>query len=304
MRPKRQTRGSSASVARLAAAQYGVVERGQLLKMGLSSETVKRQVREGRLHQLYAGVYAVGHTVLSREGHWTAAVLACGPEAVLSHRSAAALWGFRSYSGGYVDVTSHSKSRSQGSIRRRWARLRPDEVTEHEGIPVTTVPRTLFDLATESTPEVVESCLRQCEYLRLYDPLSLTDLLERHPRRRGNRAVRTALARLEETPGESEEGLEEQFLAFLDAHRLPRPHLNPWLEVQGHRYRVDCLWPEAKQIVELDSWQAHGTRSAFQSDRTRARQLEAAGYRVTHVTRRQLEHEASALALDLSALLE
>ncbi|MGE0066330.1 MAG: hypothetical protein AB7T48_03155, partial [Solirubrobacterales bacterium] len=121
-----------------------------------------------------------------------AAVLACGPDAVLSHWSAAALWGFRGHSGGPIHVTSPCKTRSRGSIHRHCALLRPDEVGIEDGIPVTTVPRTNFDLAAVSDAHAVESALRQCEYLRLYHPLSLWDFLERHPRHRGNRAIRVA----------------------------------------------------------------------------------------------------------------
>lgn len=298
-----QSRGLDAEVAALAERQFGVVSRGQLADLGIDRRGVARRLQTGRLHQLHGGVYAVGHRVIPREGHWLAAVLFCGPGAVLSHRSAAAHWGIRDYSGAYVDVTSPRKTRSTGSIRRHWALLRSDEVTEHDGIPITTPPRTIFDLAPESPPHVVEAALRQSEFLRLYDSLSLWDLLERYPRRRGNPAVRAALASLEEASGETRSRLEERFLAFLDAHRLPRPNLNVWLEINGHRYKVDCLWPAHRQIVELDSWEAHGTRSAFQTDRSRARRLEAAGYRVTHVTRHQLETEGEELAMDLRTLL-
>ena len=124
---------------------------------------------------------------------------------------------------------------------------------------MTTVPRTIFDLAGPADAHLVEACLRQCEYLRLYDRLSLWDLLERHPRQRGNGAVRTALAKLGEAPGEAEEGLEERFLVFLDAHGLPRPELNAWLEAEGHLYKADCLWRRQRLIAELDSWRAHLT---------------------------------------------
>lgn len=258
----------------------------------------------GQLHPLRPGVYSVGHQVLSQRGHWMAAVLFCGHEAALSHRSAAAFWGIRDYSGGFIEVTSPNRTRSRASIRRHHALLLPDEVSEEHRIPVTSVPRTTFDLAaTTGDPHLVEALLRESEFRRLYDALSLWDLIERHPRHRGIRTCRTALARLEAGSGRTRKQLEERFLRFLDAYRLPRPSLNAWLEVNGHRYQVDCLWPARHQIVELDSWEAHGTRSAFHSDRTRARHLEAAGYRVTHVTWSHLDNEAAALGADLRALL-
>ena len=303
MRPPGRTHGSDGRIATIAEAQHGVVAHAQLVEIGLSPEAIKRRVAAERLHRLHRGVYAVGHRSLTQRGRWMAAVLACGPDAVLSHWSAAALWGFRGHRGGPIHVTSPSKSKSRGAIRRHRAILAADEATIHDGIPVATVPRTNLDLAAVSDAHVVESCLRQCEFLRLYDSLSLRDLVERHPGHRGNRAARTALARLEEKPGETEEGIEERFLAFLDAHRLPRPELNAWLEAQGHRYRADCLWRAQRLIAELDSWQAHGTRSAFQTDKSRDRRLLLAGYATTRITSHQLDHEPHALAADLRVLL-
>jgi hypothetical protein len=168
---------------------------------------------------------------------------------------------------GVVDVTTPRKCRPGGPIRRHFSLLPADEVTEHEGIPATTVPRTIFDMAATAAPEAVESMLREAEFRRLYDSLSLWDLLERYPRRRGSKAVRAALARVSERPGRIRSRLEERFLPFLDRHRLPRPRFNAWLEVAGERCQVDCLWPEARQIVELDGWEAHGTRVAFAGTR-------------------------------------
>jgi len=304
MRPLEQTRGWDERIARLAAGQHGVVGRGQLVEMGLGPDAIKRRLRAGRLHKLHAGVYAVGHTALTQLSRWMAAVLACGPGAVLSHWSAAALWGFRSHGGGSIHVTSPSKSRSLDEMRRHRVLLLLDEVTVEDGIPVTTAPRTIFDLAAVSSPGTVESALRQCEYLRLYDPLSLGDLVRRYPGHRGNCAARVALAKRKESSGETEEGLEERFLAFLDVYRLPRPGFNVWLEAQGHRYKVDCLWPAQRLIAELDFWQAHGTRSSFQSDKTRDRRLLRAGYRTTRITWAQLTDEPEAIAHDLRALLD
>lgn len=297
-----RTREGDHTIAELAKRQHGVVARSQLLESGLSREAIVGRLRRGRLHRLYPGVYAVGHTALTPRSRWMAAVLACGPGAVLSHWSAAALWGIRSNRRGPIDITSPSKTKSRKAIRRHRILLQPDEVTVHDDIPVTTVPRTIFDLAAVS-PQTVESALRQCEYLRLYDPLSLGDLVGRYPGHRGNRAARAALERLGETSGKTEEGLEERFLAFLDRYRLPRPGFNVWLEVPGQRYKVDCLWPSIKEIVELDSWAAHGTRTAFRDDKARDRALRVAGYSTTRISWAQLDDEPEAIARDLRALL-
>jgi very-short-patch-repair endonuclease len=182
--------------------------------------------------------------------------------------------------------------------------LPSDEVTVHEGIPVTTVPRTVLDLASGSSVDEVEVAIRQVEFLRLYDQLSLLDLIERYPGRRGVARVRAALARVEALPvGRVRSPLETKFLPFLRRHRLPRPRLNDWIVVGEKRFQVDCHWPGAGQIVELDSWQAHGTRTAHREDRARDRALRVAGYEVTRITWAQLDDEPEAIAVDLRRLL-
>lgn len=233
-----------------------------------------------------------------------AGVLACGYGSVLSHRSAAALWGIRSSAGEVVHVTLRHKSRTSRLIRRHFALLSDDEVTAHEGIPVTTVPRTVLDLASTASIDDVEVAIRQVEFLRLYDRLSLLDLLERYPGRRGTARVRAALVRIEVLPGgRLRSPLETKFLPFLRRHRLPRPRLNDWIVLGDKRYQVDCHWVGTGQIVELDSWQAHGTRTAFREDRARDRVLRAAGYEVTRISWAQLDDEPEAIASDLRRLL-
>ncbi len=234
-----------------------------------------------------------------------AATLACGTGAVLSHRSAAELWGMGRPTGRAIDVTLRPKSRSPHGIRRHASKLLPgDEVTVEDGIPVTTVPRTILDIAATSAIEVVESAIKEAEYLRLHDRLSLPQLIARYPGRRGIRKVRTALARIEEEPsGRRRSPLEERFVPFLRRHELPIPRLNAWLEGGGKRYQVDCLWPGTSQIVELDGWQGHGTRTAFREDRARDRRLRVAGYTVTRISWSQLDDEPTAVAADLRSLL-
>lgn len=232
-----------------------------------------------------------------------AAVLACRPGAVLSHRSAAALWGIREPSSRAIEVTTPRKSRSRGSVHRHFAVLPPDEATEHRGIPVTTVPRTLFDLAAVSSVDVVEHALRESEYRRLHDRLSLPDLLARYPVRRGAPRVRECLRRRRELPvGRARSWLELAFLPFLRRNGLPRPRLNPWLQVGGKSIQVDCLWP-GRVVVELDGFAGHGTRVAFREDRARDRRLRVAGYGVTRIAPEQLEDEPEEIAADLRALL-
>lgn len=281
-----------------------MVARRQLLELGISAEAIDVRVEAGRFHLVHRGVYAVGHRVLSQRGRWMAAVLVCGPGAVLSHRSAACLWGIRAGGRSQTHITSPSKSRSQGVIRRHFSLLPEDEITEHDGIPVTTVPRTIFDFAATAPAHEVEAALRQSEYRRLHDRLSLPHLLERYPRRAGSKVVKECLARRSETSGRSRSWLEEVFLPFLDRHRLPRPQqLNAWIEVGGRRFEVDCFWPQAKAIVELDGFAAHGTRTAFRDDRYRDRKLRRAGYGFIRLAPEQLDDEPTEVAADLRDLL-
>jgi hypothetical protein len=134
-------------MAALASRQYGVVSRGQLLEIGLTPKMIRRRLEAGRLHVLHRGVYAVGHTRIPQEGRWLAAVLACGEGAVLSHRSAAALWGIRPYSGAIEVTARHAHRRGRLLVARR-SPLDPSERTEHRAVPCTTPERTLIDFAT------------------------------------------------------------------------------------------------------------------------------------------------------------
>ena len=233
-----------------------------------------------------------------------AAVLASGPDAVLSHYSAAALWQIRLNSRTRIDITVPHCTRSSKLIRRHVSHLSPDEVTVEEGIPVTSVPRTISDLAATEPLDEVKKLLREMEFLELRDRLSLWDLVERYPGRRGIRKVRSALEGLKDEPvGEQKNPLEERFAPFCRRHRLPLPRFNDPIEAGGKRFQVDCHWPGTNQIAELDGWQAHKSRSAFREDRARDRKLGAAGYSVIHLTWNQLDDEPEAIAADLRVLL-
>ncbi|HET9675950.1 MAG TPA: type IV toxin-antitoxin system AbiEi family antitoxin domain-containing protein [Solirubrobacterales bacterium] len=291
-------------MSELARRQHGVVSRTQLIELGLGEDAIEHRLTHGRLHRLHPGVYAVGHRGVSREGWWMAAVLASGPDALLSHHTAAALWGLRGYSGGAIHVIVPKRSTSSKRIRRHFSHVPPDEREVREEIPVTSVHRTIFDMAPTVSVDEVISMLREAEYRNLWDRLSLWDLLDRYPAKRGSRKVRVALERLKEEPeGRRRKGLEERFAPFLRRHHLPLPRFNDWILLGDKRYCVDCHWPGTNQIVELDGWQGHGTRSAFRSDRGRDRKLRVAGYAVTRLTWAQLDDEPEAIAADLRALL-
>jgi very-short-patch-repair endonuclease len=203
-----------------------------------------------------------------------------------------------------IDVTDPRKSRSWAGIKRHHKALPADEITVEAGIPVTSVPRTIFDLAATESVDVVQSMLKEAEHRNLWDRLSLWDLVERYPGRRGVRRVRVALERLKEEPaGRERSPLEERFAPFLRRRRLPLPRFNDWIVLGDQGYEVDCHWPGTGQIVELDGWEGHKTRTAFREDRARDRRLRVAGYSVTRITWNQLDDEPEAVAADLQALL-
>jgi very-short-patch-repair endonuclease len=228
-----------------------------------------------------------------------AAVLAAGREAALSYHSAAALWRLRSGEPAPIDVAAPRALASREGVRFHRATLPSDELTIRDGIPVTTVTRTLFDLGAVLSPRRLERALNEAEVLRLWDRLTLDDLLGRYARRPGNRAVRAALRARRAGATVTRSALEERFLDLVDAHGLERPEVNALVEGM----EVDAVWRPARLAVELDGRAAHGTVRAFEADRERDRILQAQGWRVIRVTFRQLRDTPGAVVADLRRLL-
>jgi very-short-patch-repair endonuclease len=286
-------------ISDLADRQWGVLSRAQLVDLGFGEGTIARAMRDGRLHRLHRGVYAVGHTVLDAHGRWLAAVLACGPGAVLSHTAAAALWDLRASGSARIDVTVPSATTRRGprgvAVHRT---RRPIESTIHDAIPVTTPMRTLADLADTATDRVLERALEQAEVLRLLDVAAIDAVAEAHPGRRGPARVRR-LVRCYEPAPLTRSDLEDAFLALCRRHHLPRPAVNR--RVQG--MEVDFSWPAHRLVAEVDGFRYHGTRAAFERDRVRDATLTAAGWRVVRFTDRQVRRAAAATAQLLEALL-
>jgi very-short-patch-repair endonuclease len=297
MQTKRAPRRADEAIAALATRQHGVVSRAQLLDLGLGAGAIKHRVRLGRLRPLHRGVYAVGHRALRREAWWTAAVLAAGPGAALSYRTAAELWRIRGTSRARIDVSAPRHRRSTARLELHEIELQPDEVTIEHGIRVTTPARTLFDLATVVSPQHLKAAMDEAEVRRLTSPTSLDALLKRYPGRRGT----TALKRILDDAGRSvpTSVLERRFLTLLDAHRLPRPEINR-LSDYGE---LDATWYDERLIVECDGFAAHGTRTAFERDRAKDRELVTAGWRVVRITWRQLDADGDTIAEQLRALL-
>jgi very-short-patch-repair endonuclease len=265
-------------IARLAARQHGVVSRAQLLVAGVTKSAIEARLRGGRLHPLHRGVYAAGHKAIGAKGRAMAAVLACGKGAALSHQSAGALWEIRPPWRGPVHVTAKQSGKRRGIVVHRAGSLDGCEITRHHGIPVTSPARTLVDLADVLPPRALERALAEAQIRNLIPRGEI-------PSAPGRRIVarRTAPTRSD---------LEIRFLALLDAHGLPGPLVNE--RVLG--YEVDMHWPEARLVVELDGYAFHGTRKAFEEDRARDAELQAAGWRVIRVTDRGLDRPGSVAA--------
>jgi hypothetical protein len=270
-------------LADLAVRQHGVVSRRQLAALGFGERAIARRIAAGRLHRLYRGVFAVGHTVVSWRGSYLAAVLACGDGAVLSHRSAADLWGMRPTTTPRIDVTvAHTSGvRSKARIVVHRSR-RPAETVTREGIRVTTPGRTLADLAMALPRRELEKAAEMAETRNLHVQIDPD-----HP---GAKRLAETL-KGHDLGTDTRSGLEDEFLALCDRYEIPRPRVNTL--VGG--FLVDFCWPDERLIVETDG-RRHFTRAAFERDRARDAFLTAIGWRVMRFTRRQVRGEPETVA--------
>ena len=281
--------------------RHGIVTVAELRALGFDSSAVRRRVLAGRLHRLYPGVYSYGRRTLTAYGRVLAAVAACGPLAAASHRTAAALWDLRPSERLEVIVPSASGRRHPPGVRlHRHATLRPQDVTSVHDIPVTTVARTLLDLASVVKPQQLEAAVRQADDAELFDLGEVEEVVAAYPRHRGARRLRELLAELRDRDVHlTFSELERAFLALCDDYGLPRPRTNAL--VNG--YRVDFHWPGTPVIVEADSWRWHRGRARFESDRLRDQHLILAGYLVLRVTHHQLVSQPHAVAHRIARLL-
>lgn len=290
-------------IASLAERQHGVVARRQLRAVGISDDRISGRLRRRQLHPIHRGVYALGFRLATKEARWMAAALACGADAAISHRSAARLWGVLPGSSRAIEVTRPTGWRAPAGVLIHREVLPNDERTVVEGIPVTTVPRTVFDFAAVASRRQVERVLNEVEVRELTDRLSIPDLLARYPRRRGAALLRALLDEGAEFGGVTKNDFEELMVALLDSHGLPRPRFNADMSVAGRFFSVDCLWRRERLIVELDGREVHGTRKAFEDDRERDRLLVVDGWRVMRITWRQLRDDRARIAADLRSAL-
>jgi predicted transcriptional regulator of viral defense system len=298
-------RGVDVELGRLAVAQNGVVTRAQLEEMGLSEEALLKRVARGRLHRICSGVYSLTPEVMTERGRFMAAVLACGPDAVLSHQTAAYLWGLVDSWEEPIDVTApNRRGRSPAGVAaHRDGSLQPIDKTSLHGIPCTSVARTLLDFAGVE-PERVRKAVAEAEVLRILDKPRLRALLKRSRRRRGVARLRLILDTIRPQNKRTRSELERLFLEMCARTTLPPPEVNVWLPApDGRRYQADFLWRDARRIIEADSRRFHDTDSSFLSDRKRQQQLELAGWRVSRCTWEEVELEPRRLALTIQSLL-
>ncbi len=292
-------------VVALAARQHGVVTLDQLGAQGLSKSAVRGRVASGRLHRVHRGVYAVGRPDLPREGRWMAAVLACGPEACLSHASAAALHQLSTTSRAAIDVTVPRRARlSRPGIRvHRPTRFDHAHRVTVDAIPCTSVARTLLDLALTLGRPALERACDRAEILGLLDWSSVEELLERAEGRPGVRRLRDALLVGEAGAGVPRSELERRFLTLCRTARLPSPAINQWLAVEGEEMQVDFIWREERVVAETDGYSTHRTRQAFARDRRRDQLLARRDWRVVRFTWDQVTNDRAHVTAVLRDLL-
>lgn len=283
------------AIARLAERQHGVVAVWHLLDLGLGRGAIQYRVSIGRLHRVHHGVYAVGHPKLTRQGHWMAAVLAYGPDAMLSHRTAAALWGI-GQSSWRIDVTTSQSKRSRKAIRAHTATLHPEDRATHDGIPVTSVARTILDLAAQLTPDPLTRLIEESDRKQLFDLKALDRATARRPRVAGVNRLNAVLKTYRGT-ADTRSKLEKDFRALITSAGLPEPQFN--VLVAG--LTVDVWWPQWKLVVELDGEPYHTNPTAFESDRIRDATLQKQDIRVLRVTGDRMDHAPAAVLADILA---
>ena len=294
----KRPQASRARVLELACAQHGVLSRAQLLDLGLSPQAIKHRIVTGRLYPVFRGVYAVGRPQLTRYGRWMAAVLRCGRGAVLSHQSAAALW----------DMTAATPSRTELSVPATTTRRVPrlivyrrslscDEVTTHDGIPVTTPACTLIDIARHVSAAALETAINEADKRNLIDPEELRAVLGPRPGRPGVRVLRKVLDAHTFVLTDSE--LERRFLRISCAAALPLPQTGRHL----NGFKVDFYWPDLGLVVETDGLRYHRTPAQQARDRARDQAHAAAGLTPLRFTHSQIRFQPSKVRSILVAVV-
>jgi hypothetical protein len=290
---RHQSTTVDAVLADLAGRSHGVVTRAQLLAAGITPEQMRRRMRSGALIRTHPGVYRVGHRARSVEATFLAAVRACGDGAVLSGRPAAHLWGLTKGPAPPPEVTAPTKRRVEGVTTKRSQGI---EATTHRGIPITTVPRTLVDLAAVLSLDALARACHEAGVLHDTTPTQVEAVLAKRPTTKGAAKLRAVMS------GDVRvtlSALERAFLKRLREAGLPLPLTNR----PAHGRRVDCRWPEHRLTVELDSYRYHHSRHAWEQDRRREREARARGDEFRRYTYGDVVEHPGLMLAELRALL-
>jgi very-short-patch-repair endonuclease len=280
----------------------------QLRTHGYAKSTVIEWVASGRLHQTHRGVYALGHRRLTWHGRCLAAVLAAEPvatdeetwPAVASHTSAAYLWGLLRYVPETIHVTAPTRRRAKRDFKTHFSScLLEEDRAFSDDIPVTSVPRTLLDLAIRSRPEQLEGYLERAETRDLLDLTTMEAILARAGGHRGRGRLGRALAIYREEAAVTRSKLERRFLGLVRKAGLPAPSMN----FNVAEFELDAYWERERFVVELDVYETHGSRAAFERDRLRQEDLKLIGIEMTRVTGPRLDREPRRVMERVAALL-
>ncbi len=288
------------AIVAVAVSQQGVLAVDQIGELGLGLRAIQRRVDARRLHRMYRGVVSiVPPSLLPAQGWFMAAVLACGPAAVLSHRSAAALHELRPTDRSGIDVTVSGRSgRAHSGIDvHRSTTLAERDVTVVHGIPCTTIARTMLDVAEVIRERQLERMFEQAEQEEVLDFAALQEQIERNCTRAGAKRIRALMESYKAGTGVTWSELERDFKAMIEPAGIPMPLSNKfiWLPDGEPAIRADFYWPEQRAVVETDGWRTHRTWWAFQRDRRNDQRLIGADYRVTRLTHDQIHTEPKRL---------
>jgi very-short-patch-repair endonuclease len=283
----------------LARNQHGVIARPQLIALGFTDDAIRHRMSRGRLRAVWRGVYAVGRPELTHHGRWMAAVLTCGSNAVLSHETAAVLWGIRTSVPAFIAVSVPPRTfRRYRGIRIHRRPLPNEDVTRRERIPVTAPARTLIDLGVILPPGALEAAINEADKLGLIDPEALRAVAGRRGGCAGTRAIKAVLDRRTFALTDSE--LERRFLALVRRARMPEPLTQQ--RVNG--FRVDFVWPELRLIVETDGLRYHRTPTQQSRDRVPDQAHAAAGFTALRFTHAQVRFEPEHVIATLRSIAE
>lgn len=296
----REEMRSHEAVAELANRQHGLVTYAQLLRLGFSSGKVGRSSKALRLHRIHRGVYSVGHGVLSDRARCLAAAMTSGRGAVVSHEAAAWLWGLLPSCPQTIDVTvpQHGGKRA-GIALHHSSTLVPEEHGKFGPIPASALPRTLLDLAATTSPRLTWNAVDRAERRGRLDLTEIDAMLTRRRGHRGAERLRKALTIYRE-PGFYRARSERLLRRLVKKAGLSQPLINTWV----NRFEIDAYWEEERFAVEVDGWETHRTRKAFENDRLRQEEMKLAGIDVIPISARRIEQQPDEVGGRLAILLE